>query len=148
MTLAARRQVDIQRQSGAPKEITMIGYVVLGTNDLARAASFYDALLAEMGVTRMMEFGERGYAWAAAMDKPMLCIMKPYDDQPATVGNGVMAGIAADSRDQVDRIYKKALELGGSDEGPPGLRADGGDGFYAAYFRDLDGNKLDVFCYD
>jgi predicted lactoylglutathione lyase len=133
---------------GTPKEITMIGYVVLGTNDLARAASFYDALLAEMGVTRMMEFGERGYAWAAAMDKPMLCIMKPYDDQPATVGNGVMAGIAADSRDQVDRIYKKALELGGSDEGPPGLRADGGDGFYAAYFRDLDGNKLDVFCYD
>ena len=90
----------------------MIGYVVLGTNDLARAASFYDELLAEMGVTRMMEFGERGYAWAAAMDKPMLCIMKPYDGQPATVGNGVMAGIAADSRDQVDRIYKKAIELG------------------------------------
>jgi catechol 2,3-dioxygenase-like lactoylglutathione lyase family enzyme len=148
MRLAARRQVDIQRQLGAPKEITMIGYVVLGTNDLPRAASFYDALLAEMGVTRMMEFGERGYAWAAAMDKPMLCIMKPYDDQPATVGNGVMAGIAADSRDQVDRIYEKALELGGSDEGPAGLRADGGDGFYAAYFRDLDGNKLDVFCYD
>jgi catechol 2,3-dioxygenase-like lactoylglutathione lyase family enzyme len=125
----------------------MIGYVVLGTNDLARAASFYDALLAEMGVTRMMEFGERGYAWAAAMDKPMLCIMKPYNGQLATVGNGVMVGIAADSRDQVDRIHKKALELGGSNEGPPGLRAEGGDGFYAAYFRDLDGNKLDVFCY-
>jgi catechol 2,3-dioxygenase-like lactoylglutathione lyase family enzyme len=101
----------------------MIGYVVLGTNDLARAASFYDELLAEMGVTRMMDFGERGYAWAAAMDKPMLCIMTPYDGQPATVGNGVM------------------------DEGPPGLRAEGGDGFYAAYFRDLDGNKLDVFSY-
>ena len=125
----------------------MIGYVVLGTNDLARAASFYDTLLAEMGVTRMMELGDRGFAWAAAMDKPMLCIMTPYDGQPATVGNGVMAGIAADSRDQVDRIYKKALELGGSDEGPPGLRAEGGDGFCAAYFRDLDGNKLDVFSY-
>ena len=129
------------------KEIPMIGYVVLGTNDLARAASFYDELLAEMGVTRMMELGERGYAWAAAMDKPMLCIMTPYDGQPATVGNGVMAGIAADSQDQVDRIYKKAIELGGSDEGPPGLRAGGGEGFYAAYFRDLDGNKLDVFTY-
>ena len=125
----------------------MIGYVVLGTNDLPRAASFYDELLAEMGATRMMELGERGYAWAAAMDKPMLCIMTPYDGQPATVGNGVMAGIAADSRDQVDRLYKKAIELGGSDEGPPGLRAEGGDGFYAAYFRDLDGNKLDVFSY-
>lgn len=125
----------------------MIGYVVLGTNDLARAASFYDALLAEMGVTRMMQFGERGYGWAAAMDKPMLCIMKPYDGRPATVGNGVMAGIAVDSHDQVDRIYKKAIELGAADEGPPGLRDEGGDGFYAAYFRDLDGNKLDVFSY-
>ena len=125
----------------------MIGYVVLGTNDLVRAASFYDELLAEMGVTRMMEFGERGYAWGAAMDKPMLCIMKPYDGQAATVGNGVMAGIAANSRDQVDRIYRQAIELGGSDEGPPGLRAEGGDGVYAAYFRDLDGNKLDVFSY-
>ena len=102
----------------------MIGYVVLGTNDLARAASFYDELLAEMGVTRMMDLGERGYAWAAAMDKPMLCIMTPFDGKPATVGNGVMAGIAADSHDQVDRIYKKAIELGATDEGPPGLRAE------------------------
>ena len=125
----------------------MIGYVILGTNDLPRARSFYDALLAEMGVKRMMEFGERGSAWAAAMDKPMLCIMTPYDKRPATVGNGVMVGIAADSRDQVNRVHKKALELGGTDEGPPGLRAEGGDGFYAAYFRDLDGNKLDVFSY-
>lgn len=125
----------------------MIGYVILGTNDLPRARSFYDALLAEMGVKRMMEFGDRGSAWAAAMDKPMLCIMTPYDKRPATVGNGVMVGIAADSRDQVDRIHRKALELGGTDEGPPGLRAEGGEGFYAAYFRDLDGNKLDVFSY-
>lgn len=65
----------------------------------------------------------------------------------ATVGNGVMAGIAVESLEQVDRIYNKALELGGSDEGAPGLRAVGGEGFYAAYFRDLDGNKLDVFSY-
>lgn len=125
----------------------MIGYITLGTNDLPRARSFYDTLLAEMGVTRLMEFGEQGSGWAAAMDRPMLCIMTPYDGRPATVGNGVMAGIAADSRETVDRIYKKALELGGTDEGAPGLRAVGGEGFYAAYFRDLDGNKLDVFCY-
>ena len=125
----------------------MIGYVILGTNDLPRARSFYDSLLAEMGVTRMMEFGDRGSAWAAAMDKPMLCIMTPYDGQPATVGNGVMAGIAVGSRDEVDRMHSKALELGGTDEGPPGLRPAGGEGFYAAYFRDLDGNKLDVFYY-
>jgi catechol 2,3-dioxygenase-like lactoylglutathione lyase family enzyme len=125
----------------------MIGYVVLGTNDLPRAMAFYDSLLAEMGAKRLMEFGSRGYAWAASMDKPMLCIMKPYDGRPATVGNGVMVGIAVDSRATVDRMHAKALELGGTDEGPPGPRAEGGDGFYAAYFRDLDGNKLDVFFY-
>lgn len=125
----------------------MIGYITLGTNDLPRARAFYDALLAEMGVTRLMEFGERGSGWAAAMDKPMLCIMTPFDGRAANVGNGVMVGIAADSRETVDRIYKKALALGGTDEGAPGLRAVGGEGFYAAYFRDLDGNKLDVFCY-
>ncbi|HEX6944863.1 MAG TPA: VOC family protein [Casimicrobiaceae bacterium] len=125
----------------------MLGYVTLGTNDLPRAKAFYDALLAEMGVKCLMEFGGRGYGWAAAMDKPMLCVMKPYDGRPATVGNGVMAGIAADSRATVDRVYAKALALGGTDEGPPGPRAEGGDGFYAAYFRDLDGNKLDVFFY-
>ncbi len=125
----------------------MIGYVILGTNDLPRATAFYDALLAEMGSRRMMEFGERGYAWGVAMDQPMLCIMTPFDGRPATVGNGVMVGIAVDSRDMVDRIHKKALELGGTDEGPPGLRGVGGEGFYAAYFRDLDGNKLDAFCY-
>jgi len=125
----------------------MIGYVVLGTNDLPRASAFYDSLLAEMGVTRQMTFGERGFAWAAAMDQPMLCIMTPYDGKPATVGNGVMAGISVPSRELVDRMHRKALELGGSDEGAPGLRAEGGDGFYAAYFRDPDGNKLDLFCY-
>lgn len=125
----------------------MIGYMVLGTNDLPRAKSFYDSLLAEMDVACLMEFGGRGYGWAASMDKPMLCIMKPYDGNPATVGNGVMAGIAAASKGQVDRIHSKALELGGTDEGSPGFRDVGGEGFYAAYFRDLDGNKLDVFCY-
>jgi len=125
----------------------MIGYVILGTNDLPSATAFYDSLLAEMGATRMMEFGERGYAWGTAMDKPMLCIMKPYDGNPATVGNGVMVGVSVDSGDMVDRLHAKALALGGTDEGAPGLRAEGGDGFYAAYFRDLDGNKLDVFCY-
>jgi catechol 2,3-dioxygenase-like lactoylglutathione lyase family enzyme len=125
----------------------MIGYVCLGTNDLPRATAFYDALLGEVGIGRLMAFGERGHGWARRIDKPMLCVFKPYDGKPATVGNGVMVGLAVASRDEVDRLHRKALELGGSDEGPPGPRAAGGDGFYAAYFRDLDGNKLDVFCY-
>jgi predicted lactoylglutathione lyase len=125
----------------------MIGYVVLGTNDLPRAATFYDALLGEIGLTRQMDFGERGYAWGKNLDAVMLCIMRPFDGKLASVGNGTMTAIGVDSRDEVVRIHAKALELGGEDEGAPGLRADGGDGFYAAYFRDLDGHKLDVFTY-
>ena len=121
----------------------MIGYVTLGTNDLPRAAAFYDAQLAEIGGTRQMEF-PRGYVWGTAPDKPGLSVVKPFDDKPATVGNGVMAAIAVDARDKVDRVHKKALELGGKDEGAAGPR---GDNFYAGYFRDLDGNKLSVFCY-
>jgi len=125
----------------------MIGYIVLGTNDLPRAATFYDALLGEIGLTRQMDFGERGYAWGKNMDAVMLCIMTPFDGKSATVGNGTMTAIGVNSRDEVERIHAKALELGGEDEGAPGLRAEGGDGFYAAYFRDLDGHKLDVFTY-
>ena len=120
----------------------MIGYVTLGTNDLPRAAAFYDALLAEVGAKRLWEHGG-GIAWGVAPDKPSLGILKPYDGNAATVGNGVMVALIVDSREKVDRVYKKALELGGKDEGPAGPR---GDGFYAGYFRDLDGNKLDVFC--
>ena len=120
----------------------MIGYVTLGTNDLPRAAAFYDALLAEIGAKRLMDFG-RGIAWGRSRDRPSLGIMKPYDGQPATVGNVVMVAIAVDSKDKVDRVWRKALELGAKDEGAAGPR---GEGFYAGYFRDLDGNKLNVFC--
>jgi predicted lactoylglutathione lyase len=120
----------------------MIGYVTLGTNDLERATAFYDALLAEIGAARVMDLG-RGIAWGVAMDKPMLCVMKPYDGQAASVGNGVMVALAVGSRDNVDRVHRKALELGGKDEGPVGPR---GQSFYGGYFRDLDGNKLVAFC--
>jgi predicted lactoylglutathione lyase len=121
----------------------MIGYVTLGTNDLPRAKAFYDALLGEIGIGQLMEFGDRGYAWGVAMDKPALGIMKPYDGKAATAGNGTMVAIAVNSREKVDRVHAKALALGGKDEGAVGPR---GDGFYAGYFRDLDGNKLNVFC--
>jgi catechol 2,3-dioxygenase-like lactoylglutathione lyase family enzyme len=120
----------------------MIGYVTLGTNDLPRAAAYYDALLLELGAKRVWEY-ERGIAWGTARDQPSLALMKPFDGKPATVGNGVMVGLAADSREKVDRVYRKALELGGTDEGPAGPR---GDNYYGGYFRDLDGNKLVVFC--
>jgi len=120
----------------------MIGYVTLGTNDLPRAVAFYDALLAEIGAKRIMEL-DRGIAWGVAMDKPGLALLKPFDGTPATVGNGVMVALAVDSKEKVDRVFKKAIELGAKDEGPAGPR---GDGFYAGYFRDPDGNKLNVFC--
>ncbi len=120
----------------------MIGYVTLGTNDLARAAAFYDALLAELGARRIMDM-ERFIAWGTAPDAPALSATKPFDGRPATVGNGVMVALAAGSRAKVDAIYKKAMELGATDEGAPGPRGD--SGFYAAYFRDLDGNKLNAF---
>lgn len=119
----------------------MIGYVTLGTNDLEKAVAFYDALLAEMGAGRFME-EESFVAWAVAPDQPALSVTRPYDGNVATVGNGMMIALTVDSAEKVDAVYAKAMELGGSDEGPPGMRM---DGFYAAYFRDLDGNKLNVF---
>lgn len=119
----------------------MLGYVTVGTNDLERAAKFYDAIAAELGVGRMMEF-PTGIAWGAPGGGAGIGAMAPFDGQPATVGNGVMVALEASNAEQVDRLYSIALANGGSDEGAPGLR---GGGFYAAYFRDPDGNKLNAF---
>jgi catechol 2,3-dioxygenase-like lactoylglutathione lyase family enzyme len=120
----------------------MIGYVTVGTNDMMRSAKFYDALLGEIGARRFMEM-ERFIAWSASPEKPGFSIAQPFDGKPATVGNGVMIAFAVDSSAKVDALHKKAMELGGTDEGAPGPR---GEGFYAAYFRDLEGNKLNFFC--
>lgn len=119
----------------------MIGYVTIGTNDLPRAAKFYDSLLGEVGAKRMME-NEQFIAWSVRQDAPGLGVTKPFDKKPATVGNGVMVALEAGSAAQVDALHRKALQLGAMDEGAPGPR---GDGFYAGYFRDLDGNKLNFF---
>lgn len=120
----------------------MIGYVTVGTNDMQRAAAFYDALFGAMGATRTMDM-ERYIAWGVSLDKPGFCIAKPFNDEPATVGNGVMIAFGVDSPALVDALYNKAMDMGATDEGGPGPR---GGGFYAAYFRDLDGNKLNFFC--
>ncbi len=119
----------------------MIGYVTLGTNDMSRAAAFYDALLGELGAKRMMD-AETFIAWAVDPKQPALSITKPYDGQPGSVGNGTMIALVVDSTAKVDAIYNKAIELGATCEGPAGPRM---EGFYAGYFRDLDGNKLNVF---
>ncbi len=121
----------------------MIGYVTLGTNDLTRGARFYDELLSGMGAKRFME-EDRFIAWSISPEKPGLALSKPFDGNAATVGNGVMVALAVETAEQVDALYAKAIELGATDEGLPGPRGD--SGFYAAYFRDLDGNKLNFFC--
>jgi len=119
----------------------MIGYVTLGTNDLARSAVFYDAIAKELGTGRMME-GEQFIAWGTPGGGAGIGLTRPFDGRPATVGNGVMVALKVKDKAQVDRLHALALSLGGSCEGPPGQR---GEGFYAAYFRDLDGNKLNAF---
>jgi catechol 2,3-dioxygenase-like lactoylglutathione lyase family enzyme len=124
-------------------EFILIGYATLGTNDLARAASFYDRLLGELGAKRLME-SDRFIFWSASPDRPALALAKPHDGKPATVGNGNMVALIVKEPMQVDRLHALALELGGTDEGAPGPR--GGGGFYGGYFRDLDGNKLNFFC--
>ena len=119
----------------------MIGYVTLGTNDLKRAAEFYDAIAAELGVSRMMEY-ETFIAWGKPGGGAGVGLTKPFDGNAATVGNGVMVAFECKDRAQVDRIYNLARSMGAPDEGPPGDR---GGGFYAGYFRDPDGNKLNAF---
>ena len=120
----------------------MIGYVTLGTRNLPAAVKFYDAIAAEMGTPRYQET-ENFVAWATPGGSPGIGVTLPWDRKPATWGNGVMVALQAKDQAQVKRIYDLAIRLGATDEGPPGDR---GGGFYAAYFRDLDGNKLNAFC--
>ena len=119
----------------------MIGYVTLGTNNFDDAAKFYDELLGSIGAGRFME-SDNFIAWATDPGSPAISLIKPYDGKEATVGNGVMVAINVDSKDKVDALHAKAMQLGGADEGAPGQRM---DNFYAGYFRDLDGNKLNAF---
>ena len=121
----------------------MIGYTTVGTNDLARAAKFYDELFGLHGAKRIMEF-PTGIVWGTDMAAPGFGVLKPFNGSPATAGNGTMIALVYDSVDKVNAVYNKAIELGGTDEGAPGPRGD--SGFYAGYFRDLDGNKLNAFC--
>ena len=124
----------------------MIGYVTLGTNNLEKACQFYDQLFATIGAGRFLET-DSFVAWASAPDQPGVSVTKPFDGNPATVGNGVMVAIMMASPEKVDAFYQKAIELGATCEGKPGPRGEIG-GFYAGYFRDLDGNKLNAFCMD
>ena len=105
----------------------MVGYATVGTNDKARAGAFYDALLGMLGAKRLMEI-EGFVLWGTSFDDACLAVTPPHDGKAASVGNGVMVALRADSKAAVDALHAKALELGGADEGAPGPR---GEGFYA-----------------
>ena len=121
----------------------MLGYITLGSNDIEASKNFYSNLVAVIGGKELMKFSETFIIYGVSMDKTAIAITTPYDGAAAGGGNGNMAAIVVNDRALVDSLHAKALELGGTCDGPPGLR--GGEGpmaFYATYFRDLDGNKL------
>ena len=115
-----------------------LNYFVFGTNHLKAAISFYDEIFAGSGVSKIHSEG-RMTIWAG--DGFMFGVAEPFNGEPATFGNGTMLGINLDSASEIDRLYKKVLELGGTDEGEPGIRV----GRYSAYVRDLDHNKICFF---
>ncbi len=124
--------------------MSLIGYTTLGTNDLDRAGAFYDDLLGSLGAKRVMT-DERMLGWAVTPADPMFSVIEPYDQAAATVGNGVMIALNVETPERVEAAYQKALALGAEDEGHPHDRGSS-MGFYGGYFRDLDGNKLVVYC--
>lgn len=122
----------------------MIGYITIGTNNLEQSAAFYDELLALLGARRTMT-DERMLGWGRSLEETMFSVIKPYEKNDATVGNGVMIALDAKNPSMVDKVYEKALSLGAIDEGHPHDRGSS-MGFYGGYFRDLDGNKLVAYC--
>jgi catechol 2,3-dioxygenase-like lactoylglutathione lyase family enzyme len=125
----------------------MVGIATMfGSNDIEKAKAFYDEVLATIGVTGMIEHSSGGRIYGAG-GVPLISIVRPFNGAPATAGNGTMASLMCESKEQVDAIHAKALARGGTDEGAPGPRSGGGRTAYAAYFRDLDGNKICVIAF-
>ena len=119
----------------------MLGYSTIGVNDMDRALAFYDALLGEIGAKQL--FGmDRIKFYGTGPDSAKLAVCIPYNEEAQSPGNGNMVAIDGGGRENVDKLYAKAIELGATDEGEPGERM---PVFYGAYVRDLDGNKLCFF---
>ena len=123
----------------------MLNYATVGSNRLEEAKHFYDELLGVIGMTPYIEHPSGGRIYISP-DKRLFGVLGPHDGKPATVGNGSMFGFMLPSRDLVNAMYDKAIGLGGSCEGPPGLRGPAEANNFAAYFRDIDGNKLCATC--
>ena len=118
----------------------VIGFVMVGTNDLEKSSKFYDAILAHLGMKRVT-ITERyiGYGHSSENNVVKFYITKPQNEKPATIGNGTMIALLAESEEAVNKFHTTALENGAVDEGAPGIRTDGN---YYGYIRDLDGNKI------
>ena len=125
----------------------IISHITFGTNDKARSAAFYDAVLGAIGFARLPKPPEKPLAYDRNGEMPTIYIYTPEDGRPATWGNGTHVAFCADTRGQVDDFHALALKNGGMDEGKPGLRDHYGPNYYAAYVRDPDGNKLQAVCY-
>ncbi|MBV8593600.1 MAG: VOC family protein [Caulobacteraceae bacterium] len=121
----------------------MISYVTVGANRLDKAVAFYDAIMADMGAVRAYT-AETSVGWGRGIGTPMFIVTTPYDKQAASVGNGTMVAFDISTPEEVDALHAKVLALGGTSEGDPGPR---GEQVYSAYWRDLDGNKFNFFCF-
>ena len=122
----------------------MIGYISVGTNDLPRSSAYYDIILGMLGATRTMEMDDF-IVWGTGDGSSSFSVHIPENGAAATTGNGMMIALRAESPEQVAAVHAKAIKLGSEDCGAPGPRH-GDSGFYAAYFRDIDGNKINLHC--
>lgn len=126
----------------------MFSHVTVGTRDLERAERFYDAVLVPLGLTRRVvtpDGGPAALCWVAAHSPlPRFYVYRPFNGEPATVGNGGMVAFLAPSKEAVETAYAGGLARGGTDEGAPGPRPHYGDGYFGAYLRDPDGNKVHI----
>ncbi len=126
----------------------MLSHVMVGTNDLARAREFYDPLLGCIGLYRQDDSDHPWLCYAAPQERTLFLVCSPFDQHPATSGNGTLVAFRAHSHDIVDHFYATAMALGAASEGAPALRSQYHDYFYGAYLRDPDGNKLCCVCHD
>ncbi len=124
----------------------MFSHVTVGSNDVARARTFYDGVAKSLGLARLADYPEAvGYGRPGG--RPQMWIVRPLDKNPATIGNGITIGLEADTRPAVDQAYAAAIAAGARDEGKPGLRTHYHPNYYGAYVRDLDGNKVCIVCH-
>jgi catechol 2,3-dioxygenase-like lactoylglutathione lyase family enzyme len=124
--------------------MSVFTHVTVGTNDLEKARKFYDSVLGKIGLKRMADLGENGSIWG--VDSPSFFVLKPADGNPASIGNGITVSFEAPNRASVSAFHESALTFGCPDEGGVGPRGWAPNAF-AAYTRDLDGNKLAVYCF-